>query len=92
MTNSPRSTSVSAVPSLPEAQGDEDLVPEIVPAEEVPAAKPFVGLPPVAHLGRLLRHCSADALQAVAVHFLYLTHLVADPSATGSCADLPLLF
>lgn len=97
MTDSSRPASVSAAPAPSEELGDAESSPAVpnssdaIPAEEAPVAKPFDGLPPVEHLGRVLRKCSEAADQAVAGHFLILTHMGPDPDAIGACEGLRLL-
>ncbi|MEM8709318.1 MAG: hypothetical protein AAGG01_00085, partial [Planctomycetota bacterium] len=64
---------------------------EAVAPPEASVQRPFDGLPPVEHLGRVLRACSESSDPAVAGNFLILTHMGPDPDAIGACEGLRLL-
>ena len=61
------------------------------PKAGAPTPKKFSGLPPVEHLGRVLRSCAEEAPAEVAGRFLILTHMGPDPDAIGACEGLRLL-
>ncbi len=50
--------------------------------------RPFQGLPPVEHLGRVLRAAVERAPDRAAAQFLVLTHRGPDPDALGACEGL----
>jgi nanoRNase/pAp phosphatase (c-di-AMP/oligoRNAs hydrolase) len=50
--------------------------------------RPFQGLPPVEHLGRVLRAAVEGATGPAAGNFLVLTHRGPDPDALGACEGL----
>lgn len=79
-------TANGGIPSATDAA--EPSPPEDAPVEE---KRPFDGLPPVEHLGRVLRKASEHADPDVAGRFLILTHRGPDPDAIGACEGLRLL-
>jgi nanoRNase/pAp phosphatase (c-di-AMP/oligoRNAs hydrolase) len=50
--------------------------------------RPFRGLPPVEHLGRVLRAAVEGSTGPAAGNFLVLTHRGPDPDALGACEGL----
>ncbi len=86
MTDSSRAPS-----SATAASAGGDAPPSGEQAAETRPPKKFLGLPPVEHLGRVLRACSEAAASDVAGHFLILTHMGPDPDAIGAAEGLRLL-
>lgn len=84
MTDSDERTAPAHVPDRPAADAAAGGEPE----EE---RRPFDGLPPVEHLGRVLRAAAEGAHPDVGGRFLILTHRGPDPDAIGACEGLRLL-